>query len=61
MRCVCSYPLVLAELSALVCGGSLREPAQYDLLLEDLQLVHVHQDLEGKKTPTTFNDQHLFM
>lgn len=45
----CTYPLVLSELSAGVSGGSLGEPAQYRLLLQDLQLVHVHQDLDGKK------------
>lgn len=50
----CTYPLVLAELSALVGGGSLGEPAQYHLLLQDLQLVHVHQDLDGK-TPCLMN------
>lgn len=44
----CTYPLVLAQLSALVGGGSLREPAQYHLLLQDLQLIHVHQDLDVK-------------
>lgn len=40
-----TYSLVLAELPALIGGGALGEPAQYHLLLQDLQLVHVHQDL----------------
>lgn len=43
-----TYPLVLPELPAFVCRGSLREPAQNHLLLQDLQLVQVHQDLQYK-------------
>lgn len=41
-----THPLILAKLSALVWGGGLREPAHDSVLLQDLQLVHVHQNLK---------------
>lgn len=46
----CTYPLVFAELSAFVTGGSLREPAQYHFLLQDFQLVHIHENLSYKQS-----------
>lgn len=53
------YLLVLAQLSVLVCGSSLGEPAQDDLLLQDLQLVHDTEDLDGEGQSLTTDGSSL--